>query len=239
MFLVATHSATALVLLLFFLKDWIRVVSGFFRSIKERKIKESDSDAKLAWLLIVGTIPAGFVGLLLKHVIQKYLLSGIIAAAFLLLNGLLLFGAEILRRKAAISDVADSDSRISKMSWWQGFKVGLMQALALLPGFSRTGSTVAGSLMVGLSHEDSIRFSFLLSTPIIGAAAALELPKLFTSGNSVAIGVSLIGGLAAALFSYLSVRFLTAYFKIENHKLTPFALYCVIVGAGSLTYFLH
>jgi undecaprenyl-diphosphatase len=239
MFLVATHSATALVLLLFFLKDWIRVVSGFFRSIKERKINESDYDAKLAWLLIVGTIPAGLVGLLLKHFIQEYLLSGIIAAAFLLLNGLLLFGAEILRRKAAISDVADSDSRISKMSWWQGFKVGLMQVLALLPGFSRTGSTVAGSLMVGLSHEDSIRFSFLLSTPIIGAAAALELPKLFASGNSAAIGVSLIGGLSAALFSYLSVKFLTAYFKIENRKLTPFALYCVIVGAGSLIYFLH
>ncbi|MFZ1081992.1 MAG: undecaprenyl-diphosphate phosphatase [Candidatus Kryptoniota bacterium] len=239
MFLVATHSSTALVLLLFFLKDWRRIVSGLFRSVKERKINDSDSDAKLAWLLIVGTIPAGLVGLLLKHFIRKFLLSGVLAAVFLLLNGLLLFGADALRRKALISNAVDSDLRISKMTWWQAFKVGLMQVLALIPGFSRTGSTLAGSLMVGLSHEDSVRFSFLLATPIIGAAAALELPKLFTSGNSAAIGVSLVGGLSAALFSYLSVKFLTAYFKIENRKLTPFALYCVVAGAGSLIYFLH
>ena len=239
MFLVATQAATALVLLLFFWKDWVRIVSGLFRSLKDRKISESDSDARLGWLLIVGTIPAGVVGLLFKREIREYLLSGKFAAFFLLLNGVLLFGAELLRRKARISDAADSDVRISKMSWWQSFKVGLMQVLTLMPGFSRTGLTMAGSLLVGLSPEDSVRFSFLLSTPIIGAAAALELPKLFSSGNAAAIGVSVVGGLFAALFSYISVRFLTAYFKIENRKLTPFALYCVIVGAGSLIYFLH
>lgn len=239
MFLVATHSATALVLLLFFWRDWVRIVSGFIRSITERRIAKSDSDARLAWLLIVGTIPAGLVGFLFKHFIRDYLLSGYFAAIFLILNGILLFGAEILRRKATTSDVADSDVRISRISWWQSFKVGLMQVLALMPGFSRTGSTIAGSLLVGLSHEDSVRFSFLLSTPIIAAAAALELPKLFSSGNGTAIGVSIVGGLSAAVFSYLSVLFLTAYFKTENRKLTPFALYCAIVGGGSLIHFLH
>ena len=238
MFLVATHSATAIVLLLFFWKDWVRIVSGFFRSIGKRRIEESDSDARLAWLLIVGTIPAGLVGISLKHFIREYLLSGMLPSVFLALNGILLYMAEILRRKASISDVKDSDVRISKMSWWQGFKVGLMQVLALMPGFSRTGSTLAGSLLVGLSHEDSVRFSFLLSTPIIAAAAALELPKLFASGNSAAIGVSVVGGLFAALFSYLSVKFLTAYFKTENRKLTPFAVYCLIAGLGSLIFFL-
>ncbi len=239
MFLVATHTATALVLLLLFRKDWVRIIKGFFRSVKGRGLSESDADARLAWLLILGTIPAGLVGLLFKHFIRVQLLSGYSAAVFLTLNGVLLFGAEILGRKAPLSNAVDSDQRISRMSWWQGFKVGLMQVLALMPGFSRTGSTIAGSLLVGLSHEDSVRFSFLLSTPIIAAAAALELPQLVASGNFSAMGVSLAGGLCAALFSFLSVKFLTAYFKAENRKLTPFAVYCIVVGVGSLLYFIR
>ena len=239
MFLVATHTATAVVLLLFFWKDWVRIVNGFFRSVRDRGVKETDSDARLAWLLIIGTIPAGLVGLLFKHFIRVQLLSGYFAAIFLALNGVLLFGAELLRRRAPVTDTEDSDHRISKMSWWQGFKVGLMQVLALMPGFSRTGSTIAGSLLVGLSHEDAVRFSFLLSTPIISAAAALELPRLIASGNFSAMGVSLAGGLGAALFSFLSVKFLTAYFKAEDRRLTPFAVYCVLFGVGSLIYYLH
>ncbi len=239
MFLVATHTATALVLLLFFWKDWVRIVSGFFRSLKDKKVKESDIDARLAWLLIIGTIPAGLVGLTFKHFIRDHLLSGYFAAIFLTLNGIMLFGADALRRKAPLSGVSDSDERISRMSWGQSFKVGLMQVLALMPGFSRTGSTIAGSLLVGLSHEDSVRFSFLLSTPIIAAAAALELPKLIASGDFSAIGVSVVGGLCAALFSFLSVKILTVYFKNETRKLTPFAVYCVVAGGASLLYFLH
>lgn len=238
MFLVATHAATAIVLLLFFWKDWVRIVAGFFRSVRLRRVEQSDIDARLAWLLIIGTIPAGLVGLLFKHFIRKELLSGYFAAVFLTLNGLLLFGAELMRRKAPLSNATDSDERISKMSWKQGFKVGLMQVLALMPGFSRTGSTIAGSLLVGLSHEDSVRFSFLLSTPIIAAAAALELPRLIASGNFSVMGVALAGGLCAALFSFLSVKFLTAYFKTENRRLTPFAIYCIVVGGVSLVYFL-
>ncbi len=239
MFLVATHAATALVLLLFFWKDWVRIVSGLFRSVTKGKMERSDSDARLGWLLVVGTIPAGLVGLLLKREIRVYLLSGKFAAIFLTLNGVLLFVAELLRRKASVADTADSDVRISRMGWWQSFKVGLMQVLALMPGFSRTGSTMAGSLMVGLSHEDSVRFSFLLSTPIIGAAAALELTKLVATGNLRAMGVSLVGGVFAAICSYLSVRFLTAYFKIENRRLTPFAVYCVLAGIVSLIFYYH
>jgi undecaprenyl-diphosphatase len=239
MFLVATHTATAIVLLLFFRKDWGRIITAFFRTVKSRRVQQTDTDARLAWLLIIGTIPAGLVGLLFKHFIREQLLSGYFAAIFLTLNGFLLFGAELMRRKAPLSKAIDSDERISRMSWWQGFKVGLMQVLALMPGFSRTGSTIAGSLLVGLSHEDSVRFSFLLSTPIIAAAAALELPKLLASGDFSAIGVSIAGGLCAALFSFLSVKILTAYFKNEARKLTPFAIYCVVAGAASLIYFLH
>ena len=232
MFLVATHFATAVVLLLFFWKDWVRIVKGLFRSLRDREIGASDHDAKLGWLLVVGTIPAGILGLIFKDQIQQYFITARSAAIFLMLNGFLLAGAEILRRsrKKELSDIPTSDARIAKLSFWQGIKVGTMQILALISGFSRTGSTIAGGLLTGLSHEDAVRFSFLLSTPIIGAAAALELPLLFSSGNISAITVDSFGALAAALFAYLSVKFLTAYFATENRTLTPFAAYCFLAG---------
>lgn len=236
MFLVATHFATAIVLLCFFWDDWVRIVKGLFRSLRDREIKESDPDAKLGWLLIAGTIPAGILGLFFKDQIQQYFISARSAAVFLIVNGFLLAGAEILRRrkKKESSDIKESDSRIAKLSFWQGIKVGTMQILALIPGFSRTGSTIAGGLLTGLSHEDAVRFSFLLSTPIIGAAAALELPQLFSSGNSTMIMVAVCGALASALFAYLSVKFLTAYFAAENRTLAPFALYCFLAGIAAI-----
>jgi len=237
MFLVATHFATAVVLLFFFWKDWVRIVKGIFRSLRDREVKESDPDAKLGWLLVVGTIPAGILGLIFKNQIQHYFISASSAAVFLMLNGLLLAGAEWLRRRRKekeLSDIPQSDARIARLSFWQGIKVGTMQILALIPGFSRTGSTIAGGLLTGLSHEDAVRFSFLLSTPIIGAAAALELPQLFSSGNSAAIVVAILGALASALFAYLSVKFLTAYFAIENRTLAPFAAYCFLAGIAAM-----
>ena len=103
-----------------------------------------------------------------------------------------------------------------------------MQVLALLPGFSRTGSTIAGGLMVGLAHEDALRFSFLLATPIIAAAAALKLPVLFASRDAPAIQAALLGAACAAIASYLSVKFLTKYFKTRT--LSPFAVYCLLSG---------
>ena len=236
MFLVATHFATALVLLVFFWKDWVRIVSGIFRSLRDREIGESDHDAKLGWLLVAGTIPTGILGLIFKDQIQKYFISAQSAAIFLMLNGILLAGAEFLRRrkKKELSDIPRSDARIAKLSFSQGIKVGVMQILALIPGFSRTGSTIAGGLLTGLSHEDAVRFSFLLSTPIIGAAAALELPLLFFFGNTTAIAVSILGAVASALFAYLSVKFLTAYFAIENRTLAPFAAYCFLAGIAAM-----
>jgi undecaprenyl-diphosphatase len=232
MFLVATHFATALVLLIFFWKDWVRIVKGLFRSLRDREISASDPDAKLGWLLVAGTIPAGILGLLFKDQIQQYFITAQSAAFVLMLNGILLAGAEFLRRrrKRELSDIPQSDARIAKLSFWQGIKIGTMQVLALVPGFSRTGSAIAGGLLTGLSHEDATRFSFLLATPIIGAAAVLELPLLFSSGNTAAITVAILGALAAALFAYLSVRFLTAYFANKDRTLVPFAAYCLLAG---------
>jgi undecaprenyl-diphosphatase len=234
-FLVATHLATAIVLFIIYFKDWVRIVKGIFRSLVAREINNADPDAKLGWLLIVSTIPAGIIGLLLKDQITGSLLSPQSAAFFLMLNGLLLLLAEWLRKRATLptESLQNNDTRIAhRLSFWQATKVGLLQILALLPGFSRTGSTLAGGLMVGLSHEDSLRYSFLLATPIIGAAALLEVPPLLTSGNSTLIEVSLAGAIAAAFAAWFAVKFLTRYFKTNN--LTPFALYCLAVGIVSL-----
>jgi undecaprenyl-diphosphatase len=234
-FLVATHLATATVLFIIYFKDWVRIVKGLFRSLAAREISDADPDAKLGWLLVMSTIPAGVIGLLLKDQITGNLLSPLSAALFLSLNGLLLLLAEWLRKRAAqpAENLKNNDTRIAhRLSFWQSFKVGILQVLALIPGFSRTGSTLAGGLMVGLSHEDSLRYSFLLATPIIGAAALLEIPALLTSGNAALIEVSLAGAAAAALAAWFAVKFLTRYFK--TNTLTPFAVYCLAVGIISL-----
>ena len=231
-FLVATHFATALVLLALYRKDWWRILKGIFRSLKNREVSSADPDAKLGWLLVVSTIPAGIIGLLLKDQITGIFLSPKSAAFFLILNGTLLWAAERLRRTAKNSagEAADADRRIaSELSWWQSVKIGFLQVLALIPGFSRTGSTLAGSLMVGLSHEDALRYSFLLATPIIGAAALLELPPLIMTANANTLLVTGAGAVAAAIAAYASVRFLTQYFKTKT--LMPFAAYCAVIGS--------
>ena len=231
-FLVTTHLATALVLLGFFFKDWVLIVKGIFRSLKDRNIDPADIYAKLGWLIVVATIPAGVLGILFQEQLQKLFAVPSYAAVFLFLNGLLLYGAEILKKKKAATITASDeniDSTIAKVSWAQSVKVGLAQCLALIPGFSRTGATLAGGLLIGLDHEGAARFSFLLATPIILAAAILKLPELLTPAASASFGPVAAGFIASAIAAYLSVRFLTRYFKTKT--LTPFAIYCVLIGA--------
>ena len=237
-FLVATHAATSIVLFLFFRKDWKRIIFGILRSLKMREIKNDDTDAKLGWLLIIGTIPAGILGLLFEEQLKILFASPNIVSFVLILNGFLLLGAEVLRRKVKEEKIAGSDERIAKISYAKAIKVGIMQCLALIPGFSRTGATITGSLLVGLSHEDSARFSFLLATPIIGAAAFLKLPELGIGTQKAFLGETFLGAISAAIAAYLSVKFLTKYFEKKN--LTPFALYCLILGGlTSLLFFLR
>jgi undecaprenyl-diphosphatase len=235
-FLVATHLATAIVLLGFFWRDWVRILRGLGRSLRDRGIAEDDADAKLGWLLVVGTIPAGILGLLLEHALRHIFASARSAAFFLILNGLMLYGAERLRRRAPQPEKGDPDRRIARrVSFREAFFVGAAQAIALIPGFSRSGATMGGGLVVGLSNEDAARFAFLLATPIIGAAAALKLPELLgPSGNGVR-GPALVGALCAAVTAYLSVRFLMRFF--ETNRLTPFAVYCFLAGLALTIYF--
>jgi undecaprenyl-diphosphatase len=227
-FLVATHLATALVLLGFFWRDWVRILRGLGRSLRDREIAPDDVDAKLGWLLVVGTIPAGLLGLLLEHKLRHVFASPRSAAFFLILNGFLLYGAELLRRRAPQTS-RDDDARIARQVGWRGaFLVGAAQAIALVPGFSRSGATMGGGLLVGLSNEDAARFAFLLATPIIGAAAVLKLPDLFGSSGNGVRGQALVAAICAAVTTYFAVKFLLRYF--ETNRLTPFGVYCVAAG---------
>jgi undecaprenyl-diphosphatase len=234
-FLVATHLATAVVLLLFFWRDWVRIIKGLGRSLRDRGIAPDDTDARLGWLLVVGTIPAGILGLLLESKLRSVFASAQSAAIFLFVNGLLLAVAEILRRRAPVVD-EDDDARIARtVSWRNATLVGTLQAAALVPGISRSGITMGGGLLVGLSHKDAARFAFLLATPIIGAAAILKLPELFGPEGKGVRGPALVGALCAAVTAFLAVRFLMRYF--ETNTLVPFAIYCCAAGAACALYF--
>jgi undecaprenyl-diphosphatase len=229
-FLVATHLATAIVLFGIFLDDWRRIVSGLLRSLRDREIAADDTDARLGWLLVVGTIPAGILGLLLEHPLRSLFASAASAAAFLIVNGVLLLAFERLRRRAPSPEdhLGDSDERIAQRTWRQAIAVGTSQATALIPGISRSGVTMGGGLLVGLSNEDAARYGFLLATPIIGAAALLKLPDLFGHKGDGVRGPALIAALCAAVTTYFAVRFLLRFF--ETNRLTPFGIYCI--GAG-------
>jgi undecaprenyl-diphosphatase len=248
-FLVATHLATAIVLFLFFLPEWLRILRGLGRSLRDRQIAPHDADARLAWLLVVGTIPAGLLGLLFEHPLRSLFANPKAAAAFLALNGVILFASELLRRRAPgaperaraleeRSETATSpeaEKRLATVGFREAVGVGTAQAAALFPGISRAGVTMGGGLFVGLTHEDAARYAFLLATPIIGAAALLKLPDLLGSNGNGVRGPALAGALCAGVAAWASVRFLMRYF--ETNRLTPFALYCLLAGTAALLVF--
>jgi undecaprenyl-diphosphatase len=235
-FLVATHCATALVLFIYFFQDWKRIWFGFVRSVKGRATPR-DNDARLAWIIIVGTIPAGILGLLLEHKLRGLFASPTSAAIFLTVNGVLLLAVERFRRRPPRpgDGEGDGDERIAGMGFRQALGIGSAQALALIPGISRSGVTMGGGLLAGLSNEDAARYAFLLATPVIGAAGLLKLPELFGSTGDGVRGQALVGAIAAAITTWAAVKFLLSYF--ETSRLTPFGFYCVGAGIFCLVVF--
>jgi undecaprenyl-diphosphatase len=239
-FVVLLHVATALALLLFFRKDWVRIIRGFVTSIRDRTIESPDQ--RLAWLLVIGTVPVGVFGLLFEHQLRVHAGTPRAASAFLILNGLVLLLAERLRRKASDAETAAadahsadvalaSDQRLARLPWRDGVIVGAAQIGGLFPGMSRSGVTIGGGLLRGLSHEDASRFAFLLATPVILAAGVLKIsdltdPKLNPHGHFN--GPFIVGAVLSFIGAYLSVRFLVKYF--QTRTLTPFAIYCIVAG---------
>jgi undecaprenyl-diphosphatase len=264
-FIVALHVATALALLWFFRTDWERIIRGFLRSVprtvRARRIDAADSDERLAWMIVLATIPVGITGLAFEHVFRTTFAKPAAASAFLFANGLILLLGERTRRRAPVpagayavrseptvelatsagrteAEVAQayaSDLRISRISLRDAVGIGSLQILALFAGISRSGITMVGGLWRGLSHEDAARFGFLLATPVILAAGVLKVPTLFGSAGDHIHGQLAVGFVITGVTAYLSVRWLVRYF--ETRTLTPFAVYCLIAGAASLLRF--
>lgn len=228
-FVVATHFATALVLFFFFWREWLTIILGVLRSLVKRRIEEHDTPAKLGWLIVVSTIPAGLLGLLFQSAVQKLFAAPEMVAGILFANGVVLYAAEALRERAPREGL--DDRKIAQLTYRQAFGIGCTQAVALIPGFSRTGLAMTGGLLNDLSHENAARYAFLLATPVIGAAAVLKIPDLFLDGGSQ-LPVALLGAVCAALASYFSVKYLTQYFRTNTLK--PFAIYCALAGVIAL-----
>jgi undecaprenyl-diphosphatase len=256
-FIVGLHVANALALLVFFWRDWVRIIRGFFSSVAKRRAETSAE--RLAWLVIVATIPVGIVGLALEHEVRRLLAKPLSAAIFLMVNGLILLGGERVRRASVArqaermsaaggagggapapsptgspatgaGDEAQAvDERLSRIPYREAGLIGLVQCLALIAGISRDGVTMVAGLIRGLDNEDAAKFAFLLSTPVILAAGILKVGDLTGPLGAGVRGQIIAGTVVTFLASLVAVRFLSQYFK--NRGLNVFGIYCLLFGA--------
>src|SRR3989440_383515 len=237
-FLVLLHIGTATALLILYRDQWAAIIRGFFTAAIRGEMK-TDSE-RLAMLLLVGTIPAAILGVFLESRIKTLFASPYEAAGFLVLNGLLMLGFEQVRRRAerraAVATTSRSEQEAhfgsaERISFVAAAVVGGCQALAFLPGISRSGVTIGGGLLAGLRHEEAARFSFLLATPVILGAGLVEVPGLFQAG--VPLGEYFVAAILAGVAAYASARFLLRYFR--SGRLDPYGWYCIAAGLASLT----
>jgi undecaprenyl-diphosphatase len=236
-FLVLLHIGTATALLVLYRQEWLAIVRGFFTAAVRGQI-QTDTE-RLSMLLLVGTIPAAVLGVFLESKIKTLFASPYEAAVFLVINGLLMIGFELLRRRAERRAAVTASTRAEqeqhfaqaeRISFRAAAIVGACQALAFLPGISRSGVTIGGGLLAGLRHEEAARFSFLLATPVILGAGVVEIPQLFSSG--VPVAEYLAGAVLSGIAAYASARFLLRYFR--SGRLDPYGLYCIAAGLVSL-----
>jgi undecaprenyl-diphosphatase len=280
-FIVGMHVATAIAMIIYFWRDWLRIVKGFFSSVDHvvrpapgtRRWEPQTTEQKLSWMIILATIPVGIAGLALEHDFRVYFSKPILTAIFLAVNGLILFAGEAVRRRrvnlAEQQSVADremvtvagagsgsarhssgqralkqheaslavqSDKRLVAVGWLSAFGLGAAQILALLPGISRDGVVMVSGMFRGLSMQDAARFSFLLSAPVILAAGVLKIPDLTGPLGDGVRGQVLAGSAMSFIGAFLALRFFMRYISKSNRALTPFAVYCLVVGVGSAIY---
>jgi undecaprenyl-diphosphatase len=279
-YIVGLHVATAIALLIYFWRDWMRIIGGFFTSFRQIARPEPGTsrwqlrsvDQKMAWMIIFATIPVGLVGLVFEHAFRVFFGKPIRAAIFLAINGLILLAGEKFRRQqslqadqeiareremvaagtqrrtggarhaaghqaeraAEVAQGIEADRRLASRGYWTAVIIGTSQILALLAGISRDGVAMVSGMFRGLSREDAARFAFLLATPVILAAGVLKIPDLFGPLGNGIHGQVLFGSILSGVGAYLSVRFLMKYF--QTRTLTPFAIYCLVVGLGSIVY---
>jgi undecaprenyl-diphosphatase len=242
-FVVALHVATAIALVVFFRDDWVRIIRAFFHTLRSRKLETPDE--RMAWLLIVATIPAGLTGIALEHALRTLFAKPLAAAIFLTVNGMILLLGERVRRRGSVRKLVaehatvrserEEGRRLDTLGFKEALAIGVAQIGALFAGVSRSGITMVAGLVRGLDHEDAARFSFLLATPIIFAAGIYKLPDLTGPLGDGIRAQAIVGSVFAGLAAYASVRFLMRFFRSGN--LMPFAIYCLAFGALSIIRF--
>ena len=238
-FVVMLHVGSALGLLVYFWRDWVAIVRAWLRTLVTRRIETPHE--RLAWLIIVGTIPAGVIGLVLEHPLRVALAKPESAALFLILNGFILLAAERLRRRSETRALAvregakeDGGRRLESLDYREAGVVGVAQSTALIAGISREGVCMTAGLARGLDNEDSARFAFLLATPVILAAGLFKLSDLTGPLGNGLRGQALVAMAITGITALISVRFLMRYFKTRT--LTPFGIYCLVFGAFMAIY---
>jgi undecaprenyl-diphosphatase len=239
------HWGTAAAIVVYFWRDWVALIRAAVRSLigfarsRARQTPAGDgtadpqaavqssaerTQARLAWLIILGTVPAALAGWLLQDFFEGMFARPVAAATFLLVTAALLAASERLGRQ---------ERDLDTLTWRDALLVGLAQALAILPGLSRSGATIAAGLARGLKREQAARFSFLLATPIIIGAGLLKLVDLAQVGDLAAQApVLVVGFLAASLVGFGCIYFLLRY--LQRRRLYPFAIYCAIAGVACL-----
>lgn len=224
---IVLHLGTLTALLLFFWRDWIKIIKSFFTSIRKWNLK-NDAEQRLAWFLIIATIPGAVFGFFLEEKIETILRNTLVVAVALAGLGSLLLLAERAAKKR---------KELDQMKWWESVLIGLSQAVALVPGVSRSGVTITTGLFLGLKREAAARFSFLLSTPIIFGAGISSFRKILEDGNgnggylTYAIGFAI-----SAISGYLAIKYLLKY--VEKHSLDIFAYYRFLLAGAIIIYLL-
>ena len=223
-FLVVMHLGTALALMIYFWRTWLE----FGTAILIRRGPRAAAERRLFMKVVVATIPAVIIGFLLEHLLRKGFGAPRLAAAFLIANGVMLFAADRMRGRGEVS--------LDRLRWRDALIIGLWQCLALIPGLSRSGATMAGGYLSGLNHEDAAKFSFLTATPIIFGATVLEAPKLIKHAEGFS-NVAIAAGVAAGVVAFATTAILMRWFKGHDRRgFDPFALYCALAGAGALAW---
>jgi undecaprenyl-diphosphatase len=223
-FLVVMHLGTALALIAYFWRDWL----DFGLAVLIRRGPKAQGERRLFFQVVVATIPAVIIGFVFEKLLRHGFGSPMLAAVFLVANGAMLFAAERLRRQ-------DNTIPLGRLGWGSAVVIGLAQCLALIPGFSRSGATMAGGYMVGLNHEDAARFSFWTATPVILGAGVLEAPKLLHHGGGGFSTVAILAGAVAGVTAFISAALLMRWFRAnEAGAFNPFAIYCALAGLGSI-----
>jgi undecaprenyl-diphosphatase len=216
------HWGTLVAVLVYFWRDWWNLITAWLRGLLHWDWR--DPDARLMWLILVGSVPAAIIGVVLKGFFESLFGQPVWVGVFMLVTSGLMASAEWLGKKDRVLD---------DLRWPEALLIGLGQAAAIAPGISRSGATISVGLYRGVMRAAAARFSFLLSTPIILGAGLLQLAELSSVPNAAAqVPVLVAGFLSAALVGYLCIKFLLGY--LQRGTLYPFAVYCFLVGIACL-----